>query len=41
MSGRHELSIEDLTGVVYDPLRDGFRLSRDPAVDYMLFATRG
>ena len=31
----------DLTGVVYDPLRDRFRLSRDPAVNYMLFATRG
>jgi 2-polyprenyl-6-hydroxyphenyl methylase / 3-demethylubiquinone-9 3-methyltransferase len=34
------LRIEDLTGVVYDPLRDRFRLSRDPAVNYMLFATR-
>jgi 2-polyprenyl-6-hydroxyphenyl methylase/3-demethylubiquinone-9 3-methyltransferase len=34
------LTIEDLTGVVYDPLRDRFRLSRDPAVNYMLFATR-
>ena len=31
----------DLTRLVYDPLRDRFRLSRDPAVDYMLFATRG
>jgi 2-polyprenyl-6-hydroxyphenyl methylase / 3-demethylubiquinone-9 3-methyltransferase len=30
----------DLTGVVYDPLRDRFRLSPDPAVNYMLFATR-
>jgi 2-polyprenyl-6-hydroxyphenyl methylase/3-demethylubiquinone-9 3-methyltransferase len=38
---RAGLSIEDLTGVVYDPLRDRFRLSRDPAVNYMLFATRG
>jgi 2-polyprenyl-6-hydroxyphenyl methylase/3-demethylubiquinone-9 3-methyltransferase len=35
------LRIEGLTGVVYDPLRDRFRLSRDPAVNYMLFATRG
>ena len=38
---RAGLEIEDLTGVVYDPLRDRFRLSRDPAVNYMLFATRG
>jgi 2-polyprenyl-6-hydroxyphenyl methylase/3-demethylubiquinone-9 3-methyltransferase len=37
---RAGLSIEDLTGVVYDPLRDRFRLSRDTAVNYMLFATR-
>ena len=37
---RSGLHIEDLTGVVYDPLRDRFRLSRDPAVNYMLFATR-
>jgi 2-polyprenyl-6-hydroxyphenyl methylase/3-demethylubiquinone-9 3-methyltransferase len=38
---RAGLRIDDLTGVVYDPLRDRFRLSRDPAVNYMLFATRG
>ncbi|HEX6113374.1 MAG TPA: bifunctional 2-polyprenyl-6-hydroxyphenol methylase/3-demethylubiquinol 3-O-methyltransferase UbiG [Geminicoccaceae bacterium] len=38
---RAGLNIEDLTGVVYDPLRDRFRLSRDAAVNYMLFATRG
>jgi 2-polyprenyl-6-hydroxyphenyl methylase/3-demethylubiquinone-9 3-methyltransferase len=31
----------DLTGVVYDPLRDRFALNRDPAVNYMLFASRG
>lgn len=37
---RAGLRIDDLTGVVYDPLRDRFRLSRDPAVNYMLFATR-
>ena len=37
---RAGLRVEDLTGVVYDPLRDRFRLSRDPAVNYMLFATR-
>jgi 2-polyprenyl-6-hydroxyphenyl methylase/3-demethylubiquinone-9 3-methyltransferase len=35
------LRIEDLTGVTYDPLRDRFRLSPDPAVNYMLFAIRG
>ena len=33
--------VDDLSGVAYDPLRDRFRLSRDPAVNYMLFATRG
>jgi 2-polyprenyl-6-hydroxyphenyl methylase / 3-demethylubiquinone-9 3-methyltransferase len=38
---RAGLRIDDLTGVVYDPLRDRFRLSRDTAVNYMLFATRG
>ena len=37
---RAGLRIEDLSGVVYDPLRDRFRLSRDVAVNYMLFATR-
>jgi 2-polyprenyl-6-hydroxyphenyl methylase/3-demethylubiquinone-9 3-methyltransferase len=37
---RAGLRIDDLTGVVYDPLRDRFRLSPDPAVNYMLFATR-
>ena len=38
---RLELCVEDVSGVVHDPLRDRFRLSRDPAVNYMLFATRG
>jgi 2-polyprenyl-6-hydroxyphenyl methylase/3-demethylubiquinone-9 3-methyltransferase len=37
---RAGLRVEHLTGVVYDPVRDRFRLSRDPAVNYMLFATR-
>jgi 2-polyprenyl-6-hydroxyphenyl methylase/3-demethylubiquinone-9 3-methyltransferase len=37
---RAGLEIEDLAGVVYDPLRDRFRLSKDTAVNYMLFATR-
>jgi len=32
------LTMTDLTGVTYDPLRDRFRLSADPAVNYMLFA---
>lgn len=35
------LEIADLTGVTYDPLRDRFRLSDDPAVNYMLFAVSG
>ena len=33
------LEIQGLTGVAYDPLRDRFQLSPDPAVNYMLFAT--
>jgi 2-polyprenyl-6-hydroxyphenyl methylase / 3-demethylubiquinone-9 3-methyltransferase len=37
---RAGLRIDDLTGVAYDPLRDRFHLSPDPAVNYMLFATR-
>jgi 2-polyprenyl-6-hydroxyphenyl methylase / 3-demethylubiquinone-9 3-methyltransferase len=37
---RAGLRIDDVTGVIYDPLRDRFRLSRDTAVNYMLFATR-
>jgi 2-polyprenyl-6-hydroxyphenyl methylase/3-demethylubiquinone-9 3-methyltransferase len=37
---RAGLHVADLTGVVYDPLRDRFALSRDPAVNYMLFAAR-
>ena len=36
---RGGLEVRDLTGVAYDPLRDRFRLSADPAVNYMLFAT--
>jgi 2-polyprenyl-6-hydroxyphenyl methylase/3-demethylubiquinone-9 3-methyltransferase len=38
---RAGLRIENLSGVVYEPLRDRFRLSDDTAVNYMLFATRG
>jgi 2-polyprenyl-6-hydroxyphenyl methylase / 3-demethylubiquinone-9 3-methyltransferase len=37
---RAGLRIDNLTGVVYDPLRDRFRLSDDPSVNYMLFAVR-
>jgi 2-polyprenyl-6-hydroxyphenyl methylase/3-demethylubiquinone-9 3-methyltransferase len=37
---RAGLRIADLAGVTYDPLRDRFRLSPDPAVNYMLFAVR-
>jgi hypothetical protein len=33
--------IEGFSSVVYDPGRDRFLLSRDPAVNYKLFATRG
>lgn len=36
----NQLRVTDLTGVVYDPLRDRFRLSPDLAVNYMLFAVR-
>ena len=36
---RGGLTVRDLAGVTYDPLRDRFRLSQDPAVNYMLFAT--
>lgn len=38
---RGGLKIENLTGVAYDPLRDRFRLTPDPAVNYMMFATAG
>jgi 2-polyprenyl-6-hydroxyphenyl methylase / 3-demethylubiquinone-9 3-methyltransferase len=34
------LRVAHLSGVAYDPLRDRFRLSPDPAVNYMLFAVR-
>jgi 2-polyprenyl-6-hydroxyphenyl methylase/3-demethylubiquinone-9 3-methyltransferase len=32
------LSVEDLSGVSYDPLRDRFHLTSDLSVNYMLFA---
>lgn len=32
------LEVSDLTGVTYDPLRDRFRLTPNPSVNYMLFA---
>lgn len=34
------LAIDDLTGVAYDPLRDRFHLTDNPAVNYMLFASK-
>ena len=34
------LSVSDSTGVVYNPLTDGWRASRDTAVNYMLAAER-
>ena len=30
----------EVTGVVYDPLSGGWKLSRDPDVNYMLYATK-
>ena len=37
---RRGCEIADLTGVVYDPMRDRFTLSPDVSVNYLLFATR-
>lgn len=34
------LAVTDTTGVVYDPLADGWRASRDTAVNYMVAAER-
>ncbi len=34
------LELADITGVVYDPLRADWRLSRDTAVNYMAFALK-
>jgi 2-polyprenyl-6-hydroxyphenyl methylase / 3-demethylubiquinone-9 3-methyltransferase len=34
------LSVAHIPGVVYDPLRDTWKLSRDTAVNYMLLAER-
>ena len=34
------LSVTDLTGVAYNPLKDDWHLSRDMAVNYMLFAEK-
>lgn len=38
--GAAGLSLFDTTGVVYEPLRDGFRLSDDRDVNYMIAAVR-
>jgi 2-polyprenyl-6-hydroxyphenyl methylase/3-demethylubiquinone-9 3-methyltransferase len=37
---RGGLEVQDLSGVVYSPLTDTWRLSRDLAVNYICFATR-
>ena len=34
------LTTINVTGVAYDPLRDRFRLTDDPAVNYMIFAAQ-
>ena len=34
------LSVTDMTGVVYNPLTDGWRVGRDTAVNYMLAAEK-
>jgi len=36
----HGFTFEDLSGVLYDPLQDAWRLSRRVDVNYMAFATR-
>ncbi|TXM96205.1 3-demethylubiquinone-9 3-O-methyltransferase, partial [Methylobacterium sp. WL122] len=35
-----DLSVTDTTGVVYNPLTDGWRVGRDTAVNYMLAAEK-
>ena len=35
------LAAADITGVSYNPLADAWRLSRDTAVNYMVFAVKG
>jgi len=37
--GRNGVAIADITGVVYDPLTGDWRLGRNVAVNYMVFAT--
>jgi 2-polyprenyl-6-hydroxyphenyl methylase/3-demethylubiquinone-9 3-methyltransferase len=37
---RHNMSIKDKCGVVYSPLQDQWRKSRDMGVNYMLLATK-
>jgi 2-polyprenyl-6-hydroxyphenyl methylase / 3-demethylubiquinone-9 3-methyltransferase len=37
---RNGLTVTDQTGVVYHPLADEWRLSRDMAINYMVLATR-
>ncbi|MHA1113794.1 MAG: bifunctional 2-polyprenyl-6-hydroxyphenol methylase/3-demethylubiquinol 3-O-methyltransferase UbiG [Alphaproteobacteria bacterium] len=33
-------TVAEITGVIYAPIADAWRLSRDPSVNYMVFATR-
>jgi len=37
---RHGLAVENISGVVYDPLSDSWRLGRDVGVNYMILATK-
>ena len=37
---RHGLAVADVTGIAYDPLSDGWRLTRDVGVNYMVFAKK-
>ncbi len=34
-------SVQDITGVTFDPLRDEWRLGRDVAVNYLMVASKG
>jgi 2-polyprenyl-6-hydroxyphenyl methylase/3-demethylubiquinone-9 3-methyltransferase len=37
---RHGLATGDVSGIVYDPLADSWRLARDVGVNYMMVATK-
>jgi 2-polyprenyl-6-hydroxyphenyl methylase/3-demethylubiquinone-9 3-methyltransferase len=38
---RHGVIVNDLSGMIYDPLGDEWRISRDLDVNYLAFGTRG